>query len=331
MLTLKTVSPSREFLTKLATRTIASWIPTGARWFSQDALKQTGELGKEVRALARLGGEFWSAVENQRFNIFLSTIAGDELAELGAALNLYRKAGESDNAYKQRIAAELIIERVTPVSVKALVPFLTKGAINSELYEPWRDVKFRSDASPRSGRGRRPGLTYYRGASFELQTDAYVEGLGDFVEKIKAAGTAYALSLQMEAQVDYNNDPLASVFSPTGEKMNFVTNSMDVIIEAKTDALPSDLQVIELPIHVDVLVNSSRLVTLASCFTWSNLSRNYSLATDMIASAAGGVPVYVTKDVPFRPDEPTDIQPAPYIVYETTLDNGALNDPGLVA
>lgn len=327
----QTVQPSLVLTRQLALRQLASWIPTGFRWFSPTSLRADAELGRHLRAWADALGDVRQAAEMQRFNVFLGTASGAGLDQLGRALGFPRRPGESDDAYANRMAQELTAARVTPSALEAFVPALTGGTVNARIYEPWRDVWLFGDKTGMSGFGRFANHNYYHGGVFELQTDAVVENLDDYVSRMKAAGTLAWQALLMENNVPYTDDPLAARLEFGGERQGFVTNSVDVSVESVGMGTDFEVVVIELPMDIEWVANSTHRLSWSCGLTHENAPRNYALVADMLASAMSGTPVYRVSDTPMNPVEPTDVQASPIVKYEFRLDAGdALGDPTLI-
>lgn len=309
------IAPDLGLLTRLMTRRVASMIPTGFRWFGERALDGDAELGKHVRSWGEVLGQFKHANQKQRYNVFFSTAVGEGLSELGRALGFPREVTENDDAYVQRIASELLVERVTPSAVVKAVPFLTTDDVNSEIHEPWRDLLFRGEKSTRSGRRRRPDERFYRGAVFEVVVDEPVPGLSRFLTKSRAVGTQSYLRLNMETQTEVNIDPLAAIFEPTGERMLFVSNSVEVQHESVGTRTEQEPFVLELPMTTELTGVYSPLLSVADGLVFENLSRNYALSVDMLASSQSGTPTHVVVSGGWDPWAPTSIQAFPELQF----------------
>lgn len=325
-------APSLDLLVALATRSIAAWIPIAPKWYKASSLSSNSELGKHIRIWGLLGGNLQHAIESQRHNILLTTITGSRLDEMGQTLGFARQGEEDDDTYAQRVASELVADRVTPNALLKIVPLLTESQVSSELYEPWTNLLFWGDATPRSGSGRLIDTRYWRGGVLDLITNVYVPGLSEFVNRYRAAGVSRKLTLSMEGQVTVNNDALAVVFAD--DTQDFVTNSIDVWIESdalRFDVFRDETGITSLgPLGIEdartVEVYTENLVYLgnASGIRFENLSRNYALMADMLASANEGMPVYTVTTGPFDLTAPTDVQPGTLILDDTEImDSGA--------
>lgn len=308
------VAPNKSLLQRLTLRRIASLIPTRYQWFKPEALKSTSDLGKVLRALANVLGELRWGIEKQRLNIFTATVTGTDLDLLGTTLGFPRLPNELDATYATRIERELVMNRLTPSAMLLAAPLLSNGTTNTDIFEPWSKIAFRGDKYPRSGSHKRASLRYYHGGVFDIAIDQYVPTLSDFIKRSKAAGTFGYTSLYMYGGIDTNDDVIAAIVPPNF-RQNFVSNSFDIEIESFGTATDIQSVVFEVLRNLDIWINAVMVLTIATPLTFENLSRNYVLTADMIASSATGTPVYfVATDTLFAVNEPTDVQPSPEIV-----------------
>jgi hypothetical protein len=317
----KAIAPNKGFITNLVARGIASWIPTGFRWFEPTALQRDHEFGKQIMALAKMIADLRHGIEVQRYNIFLASAVGDALDDLAKALGFKRRVGENDDTLATRIAAELVAERVTPGAIERFVPLITDGAVHGSIFEPWRHIWILGDNTP-PGQIRFADQRYWHGGVFELQTDGYVPNLDEHLENLKACGVFYWKALLMESLVDWVDDPLAAIWPLDGHKMDFVSSSVDVSIESYGTGTDFDAVSMDIVTMLDMVIDAGTLLTWCTGLRFDILSRNYVVSMDMLASASSGSPVYVLVDKPLDPRDPTDIQPPPEIHFEIYMDDG---------
>jgi hypothetical protein len=326
----KAVIPNGPFVKNFLVRCVASWIPTGFRWFAANAMDEEKELGRQIRAFASIVGDARLATEQQRFNVFLVTARGAALDLVGKGFGFERRPGELDDTFARRIAAELVADRVTANAIELIVELASRGLVNAYVYEPAQDILFLGDASPLSGRKRFANDNYYHGGVFEVQTDGPVPDIDDYVQRSKAAGTHYWLAIVMEGALPYNDDELAAIVN--GQRQDFVTNSFDVLIESVGTSTDFEVVSIELPTSLEVPFDGTAIRGAYDPLRIDNLSKNYLLVADMLASSISGSPVYFVQETdPFSVWDPTDVQAAPDIQWSIVLgDPGDLGDPGLV-
>lgn len=320
------IQPNPELVTAIVTRSIASMIPTGFRWFSPEALGEDAELGKHIRAFGKVIGRLRLAMETQRYDIFTAT---NDLDLIGGALNIIRRPGEEDEDYELRISSELIAERVTPAAIERAVRAFSNNRANVQVYEPGYDVGIWGE----KGRGKKrvADSHYYRGGVMDVRIDRHIPELDDFLNKARAAGVKAYTTLVMDAGLLYNQDPLAAIWPLDGLPMDFVGASIDLSIESVGCGTEFETVFFDMPSSIDVTAYAGHALTWASGLTFNNLVKNYVIETDIVASAALGSEVHrvrVEDDVTV--DGPTELQPAPEIHYETTLGvSGIIGDGSL--
>lgn len=329
MLTFKRLSikPSYDFIYNLSVKTMAWWIPTSYRWFSPTASNGDQELGKLIRAWARTGAELRAAIETQRWEVFVQTADADYLNKFGALIDVTRKAGESDDDYAARIVAELNAGRVTKKALEQLVLNLSENQVSGNIFLPsdkvilWGDLWWNKYW---------PSPDYWRGATFELQTnDTAPEDLEAVVKKSKAAGVKDWYARIIDVNLDQNDDPNAAIVN--GVRQSFVTDSVDITIESVgcgTDVIPV---VHTLPTELSIVgPDMGNVLTWGMGLTFENIPTNYALATDMLLSAQTGVAQhYVKVTTPFDVNAVTDLQAAPYVQFTgVRLNDGTVFNSG---
>jgi hypothetical protein len=235
-----------------------------------------------------------------------------------------------------------------------LVDFVSKGTVNSSVYEPSSDLMFFGDdplgsqGNQLSGKTKLGNEDYYHGAVFELQTDGWVNTLSRYLDNAKAAGVKYWLALVMESSTadnsepwygaELNNDPLALIFPSTNlTRMSFVTNSFEISHESFNAELNDpygyyDIVATELDQSIEIPIFSGTILTWCTGLTFSNVPGNYTLSTDMLASTATGVPTYYTETLPFDPWFPSNLQASVDLQTSGQYLDGSfdLNTPGLI-
>lgn len=249
-------------------------------------------------------------LEHVRYRFLLGIVSGVDLDDLGRYLQMPRKQDELDDPYADRIQKRILQKQITPSAFKQLVSELTDGAVSSELIEPWSKVKLRGDTYPRSGQGRRPDDSYFRGATFDVVTGDYVAPLETAINERKLYGSKGYQTLRQEAQYSINDDPKAATVPVVG-RSHVVTASMRrVVLDAVCSAdADTSVAAFELKLYHDSFVDWDQVLTAVIPHDPDNLSRNYALSVDMLNSAATGSPVYTVVSGPLTPVTPTDIQP----------------------
>lgn len=347
------IVPNPNLLKNFTVRTLASWIPTGFRWFTADATDEDKELGMYLRAQGQVLSQLKTATETERYALYLPTARGLDLDTVASGFGFTRETGESDDVFATRVAASLTRNKVTPQALLDLVAFVSGNTVNGDLYEPADDLMFFGDnpdgplANQLSGRTKLGDENYYHGAVFEMRVDGWIPRLDDYMSKAKAAGVKYWLAVVMESHTannsvpwygaEQNDDPLALILPGNPPfKMNMVTDSFDLSHEsygAETDDPFGTYDAIsmEFDLAVDISIFASSVLTWATCVTFENVPGNYLLVTDMLASAAAGIPVYTVQMTPFDPWEPNEVQAGFDIQTQVRLDGAiTLNSPGLV-
>lgn len=321
----RVVRPDEQFIKDLTARRIASMLPTGFRWFAESAFERNKELGTHIRAFANIVGKLRYQAESLRYDIFTAT---DDIDKIGNALKIPRLPGEDTEAYAQRINSKLVAELVTGPAIEKAVAALTDEDVGVVAVDVGDTVLIWGERTRRSSRWKWTNSMYNRGAVLEVKTNLYVPGLESFLNEAKAGGVKAYSALHMEANSPYNDDPLAAIWPDSGLPMSFVSSSFDVVIQSFGTSTDFDPVCFDLASTLDVSVFGGSALTWCSLATFDNLAKNYVLETDMIASAALGVPVHraVVYDE-IAPWGPSSMQPGIEFQYETTLgDTGVIGD-----
>lgn len=279
------------------------WIPVGYRWFGWDALEADKELGKLVRAWAKPAAVLRTAIETQRWEVFIQAADADYLDEFGRLINLPRKFGETDADYSKRIVAELNAGRVTKNALEQLVLNLSESKVAGNIFSPSNKVALWDNSWWDK---YWPSPDYWRGGTFELQTnDTAPEDLEFTTKRSKAAGVKDWYARIISANLDQSNS-----FSQT-----FEAGLLNTTIESVGCTTDINLVVSVLPTELSLIgPDMGTILSWGMGLTFENIPTNYALITDMLLSAQTGIAQHLVEiTTPFDVNAVTDLQAGPII------------------
>jgi hypothetical protein len=317
------IKPSRELLRRLTVRTFASWIPTGYRWFERRSLDGDRELGKEIRAWSKVAADLRMAIETQRYEVLIPQEDTAQLDAFGAILELPRKSGESNVTYALRLERELRAARVTPRALADLVPLLTNGQVDAQLYEPGNDVIIWGE--PWYGRYL-TDARYHRGATFEIQTnDTVPDDIDEILERVKGGGVLPWFARIISTNLSMNG---------TSDNDYLVSDAVETTIESAGTGFDFEVADFNFEPTLSIAgVPAGVLLSWGMGLRFQDLHSSYTLSVDMLTSAQTGVPTFVPvlTDPLADLNAVTDLQAGPIITYEVSLDDGTeLDEPGVL-
>jgi len=203
------VTPAIELVKALTTSKVLNSVPTGFRWFHEDSLAPTKELGQLLHGMADVLSPLVHTSEELKYAAALRSATGVLLDLLGQGYGILRNPLEIDDDYAIRIQQELLIERVTGPAILAGLTALMPGAV---LFEPWRFLPKPSENWIPSDDQPLESADYWRTAVFDLflyPDRGDVPGIESFIQFMKAYGVKHWFTVvQPDAHIDTNDDPL---------------------------------------------------------------------------------------------------------------------------
>jgi hypothetical protein len=238
-----------KFLRDDLLRALQRYMPSTARFPSElTKAPGKGELGNLFAALAVVFGDQEKRRLQVKFNSILNYAETDALDRWGTDLQLPRLTNETDNQYRSRIKREILAPRGTKASIITAVSILTGADPNLiQVYEPWRDLFVTDGALGQpisrafyrpgtlSGKQKLEGGGYYRNGVIDVivPTPANnLDSLEDVVNRTRAAGILYRVTLKTSDQVDL---PRAT------DRPTFITES---VVDLLGGACPARITVI---------------------------------------------------------------------------------------